>query len=100
MMAKKRRRRRVEEPTSDESASDAPPTTAAAPVSDGREKSEQEGVVVGRPSQPAADNDEQGTDEEGDSVGSVVMPPLPSELGMEAIRSAQARVCPGHEGNS
>lgn len=74
MMAKKRRRRRVDGAKPAPAAGTTPPKTAAAasPV----------------PKQETKDADEE---EEGD--GGMVLPPMPSELGRDAVMAAQVRVC-------
>lgn len=88
MMAKKRRRRRVEQ-----AAPDVPPTASAAPEL----KTGEQGVGVEEQVQDAVAVDEE-EEEDVDSSGAVVMPPLPSELGLDAVRVSQVgtpllRVC-------
>ncbi|CAM9471277.1 unnamed protein product, partial [Sphacelaria rigidula] len=75
MMAKKRRRRRVDDSAPGDSSSKSKPTPS-------------ESLQQPSPPQPPQIND--GGDDEDESYGSgVVVPPLPLELGMGAVRTAQ-----------
>lgn len=90
MLAKKRRRRRAGEsapdsPTETVAAAPelkpTPPSVGSTPARGGGQTGEAEAEWEG--------GQEVEDDEGDDNVGAVVMPPLPSELGMEAVMSAQ-----------
>lgn len=77
MMAKKRRRRRADGAEPAPTASTPPPPKTAAAAS------------------PGAKQDQQGAEEEeeeGEDNG-IALPPLPSELGRDAVMAAQVRTC-------
>ena len=90
MLAKKRRRRRAGESTPD---APAEPVAAKPEVKPTPKDVGSAPASVGAQAEVEWDGGEEGDDDEedGGNVGAVVMPPLPSELGLEAVMSAQVR---------
>eukprot|EP00904_Undaria_pinnatifida_P013031 jgi/Undpi1/8859/HiC_scaffold_25.g11321.m1 len=88
MLAKKRRRRRAGESTPD---APAEPVAAKPEVKPTPKDVGSAPASVGAQAEVEWDGGEEGDDDEedGGNVGAVVMPPLPSELGLEAVMSAQ-----------
>lgn len=89
-MAKKKRRRRVDESTSEDKNKPAQTLTERDPLPQQQQQPTAESPEVGMVEEGEGEED---GDDEDDDVGGVVMPPLPSELGMNAVRTAQVLYC-------
>lgn len=90
-MAKKRRRRRVDEASSEGSTSSQTLTERESPSPQQVEESTGISAVVGQAAEVEEEEDEEEEEEQEQESGirGVVMPPLPSELGMNAVKTAQ-----------